>query len=127
MFDLAADARSEGDTNGRNDKGLVTYDRATRKDAFYWYKANWTSTPMVYITSRRWTVRTAPVTTIKVYATADAVSLKLNGVALGPATSATSHIYRWVNVRLRTGTNTVTATATRSGATLTDSVVWSLG
>jgi len=45
MFDFASDGRNEGDTPGRNDKGLVTYDRATRKDAFYWYKANWSSQP----------------------------------------------------------------------------------
>ena len=50
MFDFAADSRNEGDTPGRNDKGLVTYDRQTRKDAFFWYKANWTTTPFVYIT-----------------------------------------------------------------------------
>ena len=41
MFDFAVDSRNEGDTPGRNDKGLVTYDRKTRKDAFYWYRANW--------------------------------------------------------------------------------------
>ena len=43
---------------GINDKGLVTYDRKTKKDAFFWYKANWATTPFVYITSRRWTPRT---------------------------------------------------------------------
>src|SRR5262249_40468620 len=48
MFDFASDTRHEGDTLGRNDKGLVTYDRRTRKDAFYWYRANWTDTPFVY-------------------------------------------------------------------------------
>src|ERR1017187_3472318 len=49
MFDFASDGRNEGDTPGRNDKGLVTYDRQVRKDAFYWYKANWTTNPTVYI------------------------------------------------------------------------------
>jgi beta-galactosidase len=34
MFDFASDGRNEGDTPGRNDKGLVTYNRLTRKDAF---------------------------------------------------------------------------------------------
>ena len=36
MFDFASDGRNEGDTPGRNDKGLVTYDRRTKKDAFFW-------------------------------------------------------------------------------------------
>src|SRR3546814_12743422 len=35
-FDLASDGRSEGDRNGINDKGIVTYDRAVRKDAYYY-------------------------------------------------------------------------------------------
>jgi hypothetical protein len=43
MFDFAVDGRNEGETAGRNDKGLVSYDRRTKKDAFYWYKANWSS------------------------------------------------------------------------------------
>ena len=34
MFDFAADARREGGKNGINDKGMVTRDRATRKDTF---------------------------------------------------------------------------------------------
>ena len=41
MFDFASDGRNEGDTPGRNDKGLVTYDREITKDAFHWYKSNW--------------------------------------------------------------------------------------
>src|SRR6185312_11279079 len=59
LFDFASNGRNEGDAPGRNDKGLVTYDHQTRKDSFYWYKANWTTSPMVYITSRHWTERTA--------------------------------------------------------------------
>ncbi len=126
MFDFASDRRSEGDTYGRNDKGLVTYDRQTRKDAFYWYKANWTTTPFVYITSRRWTDRTTAVTTIKVYGTVDSVTLTLNGVALGSAKTSTNHIYSWPNVTLAPGANSVQATGTRGGTTYTDTVTWTL-
>lgn len=52
-FDFGVDSRDEGDQPGRNDKGLVTYDRKTKKDTYYFYQANWTSQPMVYIASRR--------------------------------------------------------------------------
>ncbi len=124
MFDFASDGRAEGDTNGRNDKGLVTYDRVTRKDAFFWYKANWTSAPFVYVTSRRWTQRTAAATTVKVYAIADSVTLTLNGVSLGSQTSS-DHIYRW-NVTLAPGSNVVTATGSHGASTFTDSVTWTL-
>ena len=49
MFDFAADARDEGGVQGRNNKGLVTYDRKTKKDAFYIYQAYWTTKPMVHV------------------------------------------------------------------------------
>jgi beta-galactosidase len=126
MFDFAADQRSEGDTYGRNDKGLVTYDRRTRKDAFYWYKANWTNTPFVYLTSRRWTDRTASTTTIKVYGTVDSVQVTVNGVPVGPALTSTNHIYSWPDVRLSPGANTVRVTGTRGGVTYTGTATWTL-
>ena len=128
MFDFASDLRGEGDTHGRNDKGLVTYDRATRKDAFYWYKANWTTAPMVYITSRRWTQRTVPTTEVKVYSNADFVELIVNGVSLGtlPATNQ-DRIFIWRNVVLSNGANSVQAIGRAGTATVTDSVNWNLG
>ena len=55
MFDFAVSTRHEGGIPGRNDKGLVTYDRKIKKDAFFFYKANWSDEPMLYITSRRFT------------------------------------------------------------------------
>jgi beta-galactosidase len=126
MFDFASDGRNEGDTPGRNDKGMVTYDRLTRKDAFFWYKANWTSTPFVYITSRRWTNRTVATTTVKVYGTVDSVVLKLNGVQLGSARTSTNHIYSWSGVTLAHGANTVQAIGTVGSTTFTDTVTWNL-
>ena len=53
MFDFAVSTRHEGGSEGLNDKGLVTRDRKTKKDAFYFYKANWSDEPVLYITSRR--------------------------------------------------------------------------
>jgi beta-galactosidase len=123
MFDFAVDSRNEGDTPGRNDKGLVTYDRKTRKDAFYWYKANWTTTPFVYVTSRRFTPRTTATVTVKVYSNMDSVALQVNGATIGTATS-TDHIFQWTNVALKTGTNTVVATGTSGAMTATDTVTW---
>jgi beta-galactosidase len=126
MFDFAADQRGEGDTYGRNDKGLVTYDRATRKDAFYWYKANWTTTPFVYLTSRRWTDRTDARTTVKVYGTVDSVLLIVNGVPLGAPKTSTNHIYAWPDVMLLPGANTVEVTGFRAGTAYTDTATWTL-
>ncbi len=122
MFDFAVDSRNEGDTPGRNDKGLVTYDRATRKDAFFWYKANWTTTPFVYVTSRRYTNRTTATTTVKAYGNVDSATLTVNGASQGTKTS-TDHIYQWP-ITLTPGTNTITVTGTRAGSTYTDTVIW---
>ncbi|MGW2383493.1 hypothetical protein [Streptomyces lincolnensis] len=89
-FDFASDGRNEGDTPGINDKGLVTHDRQIRKDAFYWYKANWATTPTLYITSRRWTQRTVATTELKVYSNAAEVTDTLNGPPWGPGGAATA-------------------------------------
>ena len=47
MFNFAADARDEGGVVGMNNKGLITYDRKLKKDAFYIYKAYWTSVHII--------------------------------------------------------------------------------
>ncbi|MFM9559071.1 MULTISPECIES: glycoside hydrolase family 2 protein [Streptomyces] len=126
MFDFPSDGRNEGGQPGINDKGLVTRDRQTRKDAFHWYKANWADTPTLYITSRRWTQRTDATTELKVYSNASQVTATLNGTSLGTLTS-NDHIFKWPNITLRPGQNTVTVTATINGTTYTDTVSWTLG
>jgi len=125
MFDFASDGRNEGSQPGINDKGLVTRDRAVKKDAFYWYKANWSPASTLYITSRRWTQRTTATTDVKIYSNAATVTLSLNGTSLGSRSSA-DHIFTWPGVTLRSGTNTVTATAVINGTTVTDTVTWTL-
>ena len=64
--DFASAGRKEGDHAGRSDKGMVTYDRKTKKDIFYFYKANWLSEPTMYITSRRFAVRGVDKVPVKV-------------------------------------------------------------
>jgi beta-galactosidase len=109
MFDSASDGRKEADQPGRNNKGLVTADRTIRKDAFYWYKANWTTTPFVHITSRRFTRRSQPTVEVKVYANTPSVELFLAGKSLGSKTSP-DHIFRW-QVPLVLGDNVLRAVA----------------
>jgi beta-galactosidase len=125
MFDFAVDTRSEGDTPGRNDKGLVSYDRKTKKDAFFWYKANWSNEPFVHITSRRFEPRTSSSIDVKVYSNLPSIALYVNGTLLGEQSSS-DHIFRWPAVALVSGANTVEARAhDAAGATAADdSVVW---
>ena len=127
LHDFASDGRDEGDHPGRNDKGLVTYDRKVRKDAFYFYKANWSAAPVLHIAGRRFTERTEPVTEIKVYSNAPEVTLELNGRSLGAvADPKGDRVFRWPAVTLSRGQNRVTATAHFGASEATDSCVWTL-
>jgi beta-galactosidase len=79
MFDFAADARDQGGEPGMNHKGLITFDRQTKKDSFYLYKAWWSEEPFVHICSRRFRDRTETKTTVKVYSNQSSVALYVNG------------------------------------------------
>jgi beta-galactosidase len=125
MFDFASDGRDEGDQPGRNDKGLVTFDRKTRKDAFYFYKASWSPAPTLYIASRRFTPRTNATTEVKIYSNAAEVELSVNGQSLGKH-AGDNHVFRWPGVSLRPGENQVRATAVAAGQSLSDECVWTL-
>jgi beta-galactosidase len=122
LADFAADGRDEGDMPGRNDKGLVTYDRQIRKDAFYWYQANWSPKPMVYITGHHFTNRLADSFTAKVYANCDSVELFLNGASQGARTS-TNCIFIWP-IKLQSGTNVVHAIGKKWSVNVTDTLSW---
>ncbi len=79
MFDFAADARNQGGDPGMNHKGLVTFDRKIKKDAFYLYKAYWSKEPFVHLCGRRFVNRTGKKLEVKVYSNQPQVSLYNNG------------------------------------------------
>jgi len=125
MFDFASDFRDEGDTPGRNDKGLVSYDRKTRKDAFYFYKSNWSSEPVLHITSSRFTKRTQKITTVKIYSNASEVELFINGTSYGKK-EVVNGTTVWKEISLKSGVNTIHAEATIKGEMLQDNCQWIL-
>ncbi len=92
MFDFAADARSEGGENGMNHKGLVTFDRKYKKDAFYAYKAWLSDDPFVHICGKRYVDRVEDVTKVTVYSNLPEVELFANGKSLGKQ-SAPEHFF----------------------------------
>ena len=73
-----------------NDKGLVTRDRATKKDVFYLYKAWWNDREeTVYIAGRRLTARPADEPfTLTVYSNAPSLKLMKDGVEVGELVSS---------------------------------------
>lgn len=87
MFDFAADGRNEGGKPGQNQKGLVTFDRKTKKDAFYIYKAYLSKEPFVHLCGRRYIDRPEAVTEVKVYSNQPAVTLLVDGREFATQTS----------------------------------------
>ena len=78
MFDFAADARDQGGEPGMNHKGLVTFDRKTKKDSFYLYKAYWSKEEFVHLCGSRFINRTGNKLNIKVYSNLKEISLYNN-------------------------------------------------
>ena len=109
MFDFAADARDEGGVQGRNNKGLVTYDRKTKKDAFYIYQAYWTTEPMIHVCGERFVDRAPEERIVTVYTNCPNVTLVVNGEEVATK-DAVDHAVVFENVALNDGDNTVTAT-----------------
>ena len=108
MFDFSAAGRREGSTMGRNDKGLVTYDRKIKKDAFYFYKANWnTKDKFVYIAGRREVNRTQKLVNIQAFSNSGEAELWLNGKNMGKAAPNQVNVLEWNNVLLSDGENTI--------------------
>jgi len=126
LFDFTSYWRHEGGVKGRNDKGLITADRRTKKDAFYFYKANWSEEPVLYLTSRRFTERTNAVTHVKIYSNAAEAELLRNGESLGKRPNDGNGVLVWPEVKLVPGENTLEARAVRNGQSLSDRCVWRL-
>jgi len=121
-FDFPSFKRNEGDRPAINDKGLVTEDRKVRKDAYYWYQANWAEAPMLHITSRRDVNKRIARVKVKVYSNQPSVRLRLNGGAWATV-PVEDHVALW-EIDLAKGENLVEATTEAGGKTLADSVRW---
>lgn len=123
MFDFASASRNEGSLQGMNDKGLVTYDRKIKKDAFYFYKSLWSEDPVLHITSKRYVARRDSVVCIKVYSNCDNIVLKVNGKVAG-APVKKDNIYAWDNILLKKGENRVNVSGDRNGIEQSDYCKW---
>ncbi len=124
LADFAVDRRDEGDTPGRNDKGLVTFDRQIKKDAYYWYQANWSETPMIHISGRRFNERRSDRADIKVYTNLKQVSLQLNGEPIADTLTSGEHAIVWDDVALSLGDNHLVVEGTDDqGQTVRDAIL----
>ncbi len=124
MFDFGAAHRTEGDRPGINDKGLVTFDRKVRKDAFYFYKANWNkSEPVLHIAGKRCDRRTSNVQTIMVFTNQPEAELFVNGKSYGKVKADEYCIVKWENVILDKGNNDIEVKTVRGKLKLSDDFI----
>ena len=124
MFDFGVAGKNEASTPGINTKGLVSYDRQVKKDAFYFYKAQWNKDDQfVYITSRRYTDRKESITPVKVYSNLKEVTLTVNGKDYGKGRLQQPGVFVWDGVELNESGNVVIASAKKAdGTNVADSV-----
>lgn len=122
MFDFGAAHRTEGDRPGINDKGLVTFDRKVRKDAFYFYKANWNrEEPILYLAGKRNAVRTNRMQSIVAFTNQPEAELFVNGKSHGKARTNQYAILEWKNVELQPGDNEIKIISKNKKLMLSDS------
>lgn len=106
MFDFGSAGRAEGGEKGKNQKGLVTIDRQTKKDAFYLYKAHWSGEKFVYVAGRRYINRPGDKTDITVISNLESLTLKVNGECVDTK-KVTSAMTVFENVKLIPGSNEI--------------------
>ena len=124
-FDFAVPMWKRGGVPARNLKGLVTFDRKIKKDSYFWYKANWSKEPVLYLTQRRNVNREKKETTVTVYSNIGTPKVYLNGKELtGIRKGYTDVHYVFDKVTLESGKNILKATVSSGDKEYTDEMEW---
>lgn len=126
MFDFGSDGRNEGNRPGMNDKGLVSFDRKTKKDSYYLYQSNWSKNPMVHITSKRLKKRKRK-TFFKIYSNSKSVTLYMNNKSIKTIHSDQNKqkgIFIFKGIKLLKGQNLVCAVGESKDSLYFDTAVF---
>ena len=125
MFDFAVPMWERGGVPARNLKGMVTFDRKIKKDSYYWYKANWSKEPVLYLTQRRNVDRERKETSVTVYSNIGTPVVYLNGKPLeGIRKGYTEVHYVFGKVTLAQGKNILKAVVSYQGKEYVDEIEW---
>lgn len=124
-FDFCAPMWVRGGVPARNMKGLVTFDRKIKKDSYFWYKANWSKEPVLYLTQRRNWDREKKETSVTVYSNIGTPKVYLNGKELtGIREGYTPVHYIIDNITIDMGKNIVKTVVVKDGKTYEDEIEW---
>ncbi|NWK54467.1 discoidin domain-containing protein [Verrucomicrobiaceae bacterium N1E253] len=120
MFDFNVAGWSRGGIKGLNHKGLISYDRKQKKDAFFFYKANWSEEPVLHLSGKRLGVIGEKTMEIKAYSNCEKVELHLNGKRISSIPGDDVKVFLWSDMQLKPGENTIEVTASYKGKKLQD-------
>ncbi|MDL2223363.1 beta-galactosidase [Bacteroidales bacterium OttesenSCG-928-M11] len=124
-FDFATPMSSQGMVESRNMKGLVTFDRKVKKDPFYWYKANWSKEPVLYITQRRVVNRGNKITPITVYSNIGTPQLFVNNKEIiNFGMGYTDVHYIFPDIQLQEGENIIEVKVEKDKQLYNDRIIW---
>ena len=125
MFDFSWTTVTRGDKPYMNYKGLVTHDRQTKKDAFYFYKANWSEEPVLHIISRRDSIRNDSLVQISIYTNLAEAELFINDIRVSKKTmNSELHKITWDKVALKKGMNVICVAGNKGEQRYTDFCEW---
>lgn len=125
MFDFAVPTSKRGSVDARNMKGMMTFDRKIKKDSYFWYKANWSKEPVLYMTQRRNVLRERKETSVTVYSNIGTPKVYLNDRELsGIRKGYTDVHYVFDKVLLNDGKNVLRAVVTWQGREYVDEMEW---
>ena len=105
---------------------LVTHDRKIKKDAYYFYRANWNPEPMIYIAGRRNVNRVKPLVDVQVFSNVEEVILIVNDCQCGKMKPDSLKVCLFKDVPLRKGRNEIEVRANDSKKQLIDRCTWIL-
>jgi beta-galactosidase len=110
LVDFTVPLWNRGGEPGRNQKGLVTYDRTVRKDAFHWYRVNWSTVPAVHVADTRIPRNAGEAFDLPIYANREALTVTVDGKDLGGLQRGVNDRQHWLrNVRLAAGDHVIEA------------------
>lgn len=108
MFDHSVSYRKDGYRKGMNDNGLISFDRTDKKDAFYYYKANWNpEDKFVHLVNCHNPYKSEGTFIVKAFSNENTIALYLNGELLGDAQNNGYGVFEWPKINLKEGSNTI--------------------